>query len=459
MAEKYDAIVVGAGIGGLAAALMLSHRGRKTLLLEKHRFLGGRLSSFDRRGFHVDLGVHLISRSDKGPTGDVLRRVGIPDPIQYIKVRPRSSYQGKVLTFPHDFKEMVSEKDFNGLMNFLGEIRFMPEEKMKEYDDVYLQTYLSQYTEEPMIHGWVESISGIYTGSPISLASTGEFMRCFKWEAETRASGYPDGGCSAISDAYGDGIRKFGGEIKLGAEVQKIEVGRGSVNGVMVGDEVYQSDVVVSNADIKNTVLNLVGADHFQSDYVDYVKGLRYSGGGATVVRIALDKKLTDIMMLGHIATFDREAYAKKLQSGIIPDELGLMVVVPSNFSTKVAPEGKQLICVVSGGLGRGAPKELKEALAEAIINTTESIVPGLRQHTLWTNTMTPDDLANTLGEDGAGIGIAQIVGQVGDKRPKIKTPIEGLYIVGGEAGGTGVGIELCINSAIEFMDEHFPLA
>ncbi len=459
MAEKYDAIVVGAGIGGLATALMLSHRGRKTLLLEKHRFLGGRLSSFDRGGFHVDLGVHLISRSEKGPTSEVLRRVGIPDPVKYIKVRPRSSYQGKVLTFPHDLKDMVPEKDFTGLMNFLGEVRFMPEEKMKEYDDVYLEKFLSQYTQEPMVHAWVESICGIYIGCPLSLASTGEFMRCLKWEAESRASGYPDGGCSAISEAYGDGIRKFGGEIKLGARVQKIEVEMGNVKGVMVGDELYQSDVIISNADIKNTVLNLVGADYFPSDYVDNVKGLQYSGAGATVVRVALDKKLTDIMMLGHIATFDREGYAKKLLSGIIPDELNLMVVVPSNFSDKIAPEGKQFVCVVSGGVGTGAPKEMKEALAEAMLNTTETIIPGLRQHALWTNTMTPDDLNNMLGEEGAGIGIAQMVGQVGDKRPKIKTPVEGLYIVGGEAGGTGVGIELCINSAIEFMDVHCPIA
>ena len=89
MAEKYDAIVVGAGIGGLATALMLSHQGRKTLLLEKQKFVGGRLSSFDRRGFHVDLGVHLISRSNKGPVSDVLRRVGIPDPVKYLQVRSK----------------------------------------------------------------------------------------------------------------------------------------------------------------------------------------------------------------------------------------------------------------------------------------------------------------------------------------------------------------------------------
>ena len=458
MAEKYDAIVVGAGIGGLAAALMLSHRGRKTLLLEQHGFLGGRLSSFDRGDFHIDLGVHLISRSDKGPVGDVLRRVGIPDPVKYIHVRPRSSYQGKVHTFPHDLKDMVPEKDFTALMNFLSDIRSMPEEKMKEYDDVDLRTFFSQYTQEPMVCAWIESICTIYICVPPALASAGEFMRCLKWEAEARASGYPEGGCSAISNAFGDGIKRFGGEIKLGAKVQKIEVERGSAKGVMVGDELYQSDLVVSNADIKNTVLNLVSADYFPSDYVDYVKGLRYSWSGP-VVRVALDKNLTDIHMLAQIGTTDLEGYHNKLENGIIPDELNLMVVVPSNFSAVVAPEGKQLVCVAAFGTGARMTNELKKELIEAILNSTEKIIPGLREHTTWVNTMTWDDLDNMLNEEGAVIGIGQTADQCGDKRPKIKSPIEGLYIVGGEAGGTGVGTELCANSAMEFMDVHCPIA
>ena len=59
------------------------------------------------------------------------------------------------------------------------------------------------------------------------------------------------------------------------------------------------------------------------------------------------------------------------------------------------------------------------------------------------------------MGEDGAGIGIGQDAGQAGIDRPSIKTPIEGLYIVGAEAGGEGVGTELAANSAIEFFDTY----
>ena len=55
----------------------------------------------------------------------------------------------------------------------------------------------------------------------------------------------------------------------------------------------------------------------------------------------------------------------------------------------------------------------------------------------------------------GAGIGIGQIPGQVGAKRPSVKLPIEGLFCVGACAGGAGVGTELAINSALEFFDSY----
>ncbi|MEG0323731.1 MAG: hypothetical protein RR619_07020, partial [Raoultibacter sp.] len=79
----------------------------------------------------------------------------------------------------------------------------------------------------------------------------------------------------------------------------------------------------------------------------------------------------------------------------------------------------------------------------------------GLREHAIFVEKVLPADAARIMGEDGAGIGIAQQAGQAGVDRPKIKSPIENLYVVGAEAGGSGVGIELAVNSAIEFFDTY----
>ncbi|MBN1613243.1 MAG: NAD(P)/FAD-dependent oxidoreductase [Deltaproteobacteria bacterium] len=455
--NKYDAIIIGSGIGGLATALMLSQQGRKVLLLEKNKFLGGRLSSFKRDGFNVDLGVHVISRSDKGPIGEVLRRVGIANPISYTTVRPLSSYHGKTFIFPRDLKDMVSEADFNALTTIMKDINLMSEEQVKSYDDVDLKTFLLSYTKDPLILACFCNISTIYVCLPTWLTSAGEFMRCLRMEAQARSSGYPEGGCAVITNTYAEGVRRFGGEIKSGVRVDKIEVEDGKVSGVVAGDQVYKADVVISNGDIRSTVLALAGSEYFPKDYVDYVRGLQYSWSGP-VVRVALDKKVTDIKMLTQFGTTDQEGYYEKMANGIMPEELNLFVVIPTNFSPSVGPEGKQLVCIASP-MPLGTPKTILEQMTEGMIETARKYIPNLRDDALWTNTMTVDQLDKMVGESGAGIGIGQRPGQCGDKRPGIKTPLEGLYIVGAEAGGTGVGTELAVNSAMEFIDKHSPFS
>src|SRR5215475_9493274 len=80
---KPRAVVIGSGIGGSAAAAMLSHAGVRTTLLEKNRRIGGSCSGYDKQGFHVDIGTHMFCRGDKGPLGEVLRRVGETGAIDF----------------------------------------------------------------------------------------------------------------------------------------------------------------------------------------------------------------------------------------------------------------------------------------------------------------------------------------------------------------------------------------
>ena len=56
-------------------------------------------------------------------------------------------------------------------------------------------------------------------------------------------------------------------------------------------------------------------------------------------------------------------------------------------------------------------------------------------------------------GEDGNIIGGGQTVDQIHERRPSQITPIKGLYLVGAEAGGHGIGAELAANSALELVD------
>ena len=88
--SKWDAIVIGAGNGGLAAALTLAKAGKRTLLLEKHNVPGGFATSFKRGRFEFEASLHeLCSYSDLPGVGNVRRifeELGVHDKIEWCRI-------------------------------------------------------------------------------------------------------------------------------------------------------------------------------------------------------------------------------------------------------------------------------------------------------------------------------------------------------------------------------------
>ena len=197
-----------------------------------------------------------------------------------------------------------------------------------------------------------------------------------------------------------------------------------------------------------------MGEGAFDAEYVRYVDGLEISFV-SIIARFALDTVISpEIKMLSGFSSVPVREYNDKLMRGEIPEELNSFIVVPSSFDPSVAPAGKQLVMMTTA-VPAGIKDEYCPAILDALIKVAESHFPGLQEHALFVERVYPSDAARIMGEDGAGIGIAQQAGQAGVDRPPIKTPLEGLYIVGAEAGGSGVGTELAVNSAIEFFDTY----
>lgn len=452
--KNYDAIVIGAGVGGLASALLLAQSGKSVALFEKRLQPGGRIGSSRRDGFMVDFGVHLISRGPKGPLITLLDRCRVNHDIEFTKVRPIQSTGGEKFKFPQDLKGRVPDADFDAVIKMVTDVKGMTDEETHAFDGQTLEEFLDGYTTDPFVHACVSQIGFIYCCIPEYLLSAGEFARCLKWEAEAHASGYPTGGCVAILSAYMKGLEQYGVDVHFGASVEKILVEDGCASGVLVGGEEYQADMIVSNAGIKETVTQLVGSDHFDAAYVESVNSLDISFV-SIIARFALDTVISpDIKMLSGFSSMPPREYNERLMSGEVPDELNSFIVVPSSFDPSVAPDGKQLVMMTTA-VPAGIKDEYCPAVLEALIDVAEQSFPGLREHALFVEKVFPADAARIMGEDGAGIGIAQKVGQAGVDRPCIKTPLEGLYIVGAEAGGSGVGTELAANSAIEFFDTY----
>lgn len=453
--RKYDVIVIGSGMGGLAAAVLLAHLGKKVAILEKNDIPGGRLTSWKKGEFNVDLGVHVISRGAKGPVCQCLERTGVPFDLSFHVVRPVNVYKGEIYKFPRDVAKYVPEEDFQALMRFMGDIRSYSEEEAHQYDHLTVDQLLDKYTTNKFVHNAVCTVCTIYTEVGSNEAAAGDFINCLNWEASARSSGYPSGGCIAISREYLKVLDVLGGEIFYNMPVERIVVENGAAAAVMAGGEEWRADMIVSNTDCRTTMLNLVGEEYLEPDYIAYLKGLKYTGPSC-LVRVALDKVVTDVKMFSTVPDLPIDEYTEKLlRDEFDPSGVSVFLVSPSNFSEGICPPDKQYITCTTA-LPWGVSMAMQEKIIEFLFNTIFDLYPEAKDHIIWTERSYVDDLKELCGEEGSGLGLAQCVGQTGKSAPKAETPIKNLYIVGTETGCIGgVGIERAVNSVFEFMDNY----
>jgi len=122
----YDFVVIGAGIGGLTTAAILSKEGYKVALIEKNNYVGGNLSTFKRQGVTFDTGVHYSGGFDKGELFDSLfKYLGIHEKIQIqrqsIDCFDKISYLGKEYDFAQGY-DLHLEKLAQHFPNYKQEI-------------------------------------------------------------------------------------------------------------------------------------------------------------------------------------------------------------------------------------------------------------------------------------------------------------------------------------------------
>ncbi len=440
--KRYDTIIIGGGAGGTALGALLSSAGQKVILLEKNPVIGGRLASYERDGFILDTGVHIFSLGANGPLGEVYRRCGEPDAIEWIKVRnPGASIfmDGELKPFTRE--TIMGKPDDGEVPNVLGLFNRLIRMRAEELDGLWhvpLRDWISRFTSDRTVHEMLSMLSGIYFCVTSERASAAEFISCFRNVMTARSSGYPRGGCMAVPKAFQRIIEKHGGQVRLSTPVEKIIIGDGKAQGVVAGGETMEAGRVVSNADIKATIGCLADASHFPAEYAERISGLAYTPP-AVSLKVALARKVTDQKMVLYVP--DRAGSMSVIAGG--------MFVSPSNFDPGLAPAGRQLICLGSR-CGRGQDwTQWEKVLMDAFLE----VFPEARDHILWTALDTPDKVERWAGEDGCIIGLAQTVDQVHELRPANETPVPGLFLCSAEAGGHGIGAELAASSALELAE------
>lgn len=486
MREGTRAVVVGAGIGGTAATLLLADAGVPVTLVEKNRRLGGSCSGYEKQGFHIDIGTHMFCRGAKGPLGDVLRRVGEDGAIDFARThniaelrffQPDAPDRVQCVPVPSALHRMprfaldvaraldLSALEAARAARLFTHILTMSDEEVEAWDHRTIEEFVTPFTDHPPTVALFGFLLGLYFILPYWEVSAGEALYCFRKMARDNALSYPRGGAIAIPETYASIARKRGAEIRTGAGVRKIRVESNHVVGVeLESGEVLDASIVISTSSLRTTVNRLVGKEHFPASYVARVESIRGSHI-AVQAKIGLRKKLVtagclvggvgDGIDLFHVGPSDMRAMYEHVLRGEVPPIIPFYCPVPTNFDPSLAPPGHQLltVCAVAPTTDITLKSEPK-AWEEAMLRAMRRVVPGLDDHVVFIDTFGTEFIERWIGKEfGPAVSTGQTPDQVGKRRPSVETPVRGLFLAGCNAGARGVGTELAAASAIECTD------
>lgn len=282
--DEYDVVVIGSGLAGLTAANTLAKTGRSVLLLEQHYQLGGMATWFKRRGGHIfDISLHgfpvgMVKSCRRYWTSEIADSI-----VQLKNIRFDNPMFSLTTTFNRDdFTRLLTERfqvpgeavqaffDTARGMNFyddqtttVGELfaRFFPGRE----DVIRLLmepiTYANGSTlEDPAIsYGIVFS----------NFMSKGVFTF--------------QGGTDRLIGLMRDELLANGVDLRIRANVEQIHVRAGRVEAVTVNGRRIRARSVVSNSNLKATIFQLVGEEHFDPSFVDQARAVRLNNSSCQV--------------------------------------------------------------------------------------------------------------------------------------------------------------------------------
>lgn len=491
--SSYDAVVIGAGIGGLVAGCLLAQAGESVLILEQTDAPGGTQGAITDGPWRWDLGSGYCGDANEG---GLLRRI--------LKLCGAGSIEFKALSDPFD--EVQIDGDvyhyYRNRARFFGILRArFPAEKegidryerlleegeryeramtsrartpmairllrnptyarfaQREFGD-FLKNSMQDRTLRTLLcaqhMSYMEDPTRIATALNVSMHN--HLFRSGAW--------YPARGMAAIPEALEDAFLNAGGTIAYGATVDQIEIKNQTARGVRAcfnGERrpfFISSHIVVSNADTSRTIHEYAGSEYFQPKVAaKYVP----EANSFPVVALHLGLKIPPEEAPFESKTYwwyenvDFVRYYEALRRGSWPRHLAAYMGSGTAKGTpgEHAPPGHSTLSIVSP-----APKNFamwgvdvdastsREQLAERLDNDeyrvacarirarlmalVERRFPGMEDKIVIEKLMTPPEFASTFGAiSGSVYGLTGTPEYFGHNRPGVRTDVVGLYLCG----------------------------
>ena len=480
MTNTYDCIIIGAGHNGLVAAAYLARQGKKVLVLERRGVVGGSVvtESFGE-GFTVDsvqtggtLRPDIVKDLGLGTSGTNARSTRPP----FISLQP----DGNHLTLDIESIRRFSEKDatrWNDFVRFLDKaarilekayatimprlprnfnikegfglvelglnLRLAGRKDMLNFIralPMTAQELVEEYFESEAVRAAIAAVA--IHGSTLGPMSAGTgYTLIHNWLNRGGLSHANVGKAGEITGALANAVKSFGGEIRTEAEVAKVCVENQVARSVMLANgEEIPAKSILSSADPKHTLLQLVGARELPPEFVWQAQSIKMRGAVAKIHLLIEGKhSIPDgtVVLAPSIKYLEKAYDAAKY--GEISEKPYLEVTTSGN--------------TVSIHF-QYAPYQLKSGewtvesgkVEKLAIDTLTDHFPSLKSQISHIKTITPKDLEDTYGLTEGDLNHGQLMlDQFLFMRPipgwsNHKTPIDHLYLCGsGVHGGGGV--------------------
>ena len=417
VSKSYDAIIIGAGIGGLMTAAGLARAGKQVLVLEQLSFIGGKYTHLT----YQDYAITTAAWTCPGPKS----RIGklctkLEAPIQWVTIHDKKA-RGEHWILTKDGRRFESTDHAQetlvggtkGMARVYDWISDMYNPKVDYPAEMTARQYIERYF--PGNQEYVDYVQTIITycfaSQTVDTFSAGETKRAIVDALEQMADwGTAIGGTAAIVEGLERIIRNQHGQIATRTRVKEILLEEGRAVGVILHTgQAVRAPVIIHNGGL-NRLMRLVGEENLPASYVQRLRAAVPANVAALVLGLK-DNLLGDEHSLLHTMGWERT----------------LNCYAPTFFDPKLAPQGRHLLDVF---WVMEPPYDLSQELALVRAELRE-IFPDYESAV---------EMEIPMFFQGAWTAeMAHRLGQSGDQRLDPLSPIPNLYLVGYDCIGYGM--------------------
>lgn len=460
-------VVIGAGIGGLSAAVHLAAAGRRVLILEQAKTVGGKMGEMHVGGYRWDTGPSVITMRH---VLDDLFAIAGRDMAHYLNLHPvepltRYFYpDGTVLDISRDVARTLAQiqkieaRDVEGYLQFLAYaarlyrvvspvfiydqpprlgslLKGSPLDTLRIDGVRSMRQAISSFVRSPHMRQLLSRFATYVGASPYQAPAT---LNVITHVELNQGIWYPEGGVYQIARALVRLAEELGVEIRVGCPVRAIEVQAGQARGVTLANEEYlPAAAVIANVDVATVYERLLPASAVSQGQVKRLQTAEPSCSGFILL---LGIRGTYPELAQHNIFFSSD-YAREFEEifgeGMPPTEPTIYVAITSKATPEDAPPGCEnwFVLVNAPALGPAWDWNSQSAsYRQLVLDQLAARGLDVRERIEVEKIITPVDLERLTGaRRGALYGVSSNSRWAAFRRPHNRAPdVKGLYFAGG---------------------------